>query len=383
MGLTKIPYRMVSSSPASVLDFGAKGDGVTDDTSAFNNALAASNYVYVPSAKYVVGDVVVPSGATLFSDSARLEAQNNSSYGEVWLIRKSGATTVLNVSDSTGVKISGINIDGIDKTCYGISAGSVLLTLENVCITRCSNGFGGSIGGGSAYTSAASIYFSTFRNCTNGATNLIDSVVNGGAFTANENGVALGSGATANTFIGVRFEWNTAYGADLYQAGLNNFSGGMFDRNFKAGVRIYSSSDPITFSATEFRRNGRNNVYLQNAHVLLGDASNIVFTGIGTKTGKDDDGTGTLSPAYVVTFVNTNSNISIDGALDGFVSGFSNGFYPTEFTKKGTGILQIITTNIPSTATSTGEKGTICWDTNYIYICTATNTWKRSAISTW
>jgi hypothetical protein len=33
------------------------------------------------------------------------------------------------------------------------------------------------------------------------------------------------------------------------------------------------------------------------------------------------------------------------------------------------------------TSTSTGVAGQICWDTNYIYICTATNTWKRVALT--
>ena len=30
-----------------------------------------------------------------------------------------------------------------------------------------------------------------------------------------------------------------------------------------------------------------------------------------------------------------------------------------------------------------GEQGEICWDSNYIYICVANNTWKRVAIGTW
>tara|TARA_Y100000004_G_scaffold195940_2_gene264390 strand:- start:284 stop:2851 length:2568 start_codon:yes stop_codon:yes gene_type:complete len=37
----------------------------------------------------------------------------------------------------------------------------------------------------------------------------------------------------------------------------------------------------------------------------------------------------------------------------------------------------------PSSATDTGTTGTITWDSNYIYVCVATNTWKRVAISTW
>lgn len=37
----------------------------------------------------------------------------------------------------------------------------------------------------------------------------------------------------------------------------------------------------------------------------------------------------------------------------------------------------------PASASAAGTVGTISWDTSYIYICTATNTWKRVAIATW
>jgi len=33
------------------------------------------------------------------------------------------------------------------------------------------------------------------------------------------------------------------------------------------------------------------------------------------------------------------------------------------------------------TSTSTGTAGQVCWDANYIYVCTATNTWKRVALT--
>jgi len=49
----------------------------------------------------------------------------------------------------------------------------------------------------------------------------------------------------------------------------------------------------------------------------------------------------------------------------------------------GVGQLLVSTQSTPASATATGTKGTICHDTNYIYICTATNTWKRVAIATW
>lgn len=45
--------------------------------------------------------------------------------------------------------------------------------------------------------------------------------------------------------------------------------------------------------------------------------------------------------------------------------------------------IRIATAKTPASATDTGVAGEICWDANYVYVCTATNTWKRTAIATW
>ena len=37
----------------------------------------------------------------------------------------------------------------------------------------------------------------------------------------------------------------------------------------------------------------------------------------------------------------------------------------------------------PASASATGSKGEIVWDSNYVYVCVATNTWKRASLSTW
>jgi hypothetical protein len=37
----------------------------------------------------------------------------------------------------------------------------------------------------------------------------------------------------------------------------------------------------------------------------------------------------------------------------------------------------------PANATATGTAGDVRYDTDYVYICTATNTWKRAALTTW
>ena len=45
--------------------------------------------------------------------------------------------------------------------------------------------------------------------------------------------------------------------------------------------------------------------------------------------------------------------------------------------------ITVSTAQTPASAAATGTAGTICWDTSYIYVCTAANTWKRVAIATW
>jgi hypothetical protein len=45
--------------------------------------------------------------------------------------------------------------------------------------------------------------------------------------------------------------------------------------------------------------------------------------------------------------------------------------------------IRVATAKTPASATDTGAQGEICWDADYLYVCTATNTWKRAALSTW
>jgi hypothetical protein len=47
------------------------------------------------------------------------------------------------------------------------------------------------------------------------------------------------------------------------------------------------------------------------------------------------------------------------------------------------GKLIVTASATPASAAASGALGTIGWDTSYIYIATASNTWKRAAISTW
>lgn len=45
--------------------------------------------------------------------------------------------------------------------------------------------------------------------------------------------------------------------------------------------------------------------------------------------------------------------------------------------------IRLRTSNTPASASDAGTAGEFCWDSGYIYVCTASNTWKRSALTTW
>lgn len=87
------------------------------------------------------------------------------------------------------------------------------------------------------------------------------------------------------------------------------------------------------------------------------------------------------------------SNTTIDSDLNNlYLKAQASGVYTqiagdTKFYVNSLGVYSSsdfhLTTKTPASATATGTAGTIAWDADYIYICIATNTWKRIAISTW
>ena len=51
------------------------------------------------------------------------------------------------------------------------------------------------------------------------------------------------------------------------------------------------------------------------------------------------------------------------------------------WTMNGRVILQ--SASAPASASDAGTSGEVRWNSSYIYVCVATNTWKRAALSTW
>ena len=90
-----------------------------------------------------------------------------------------------------------------------------------------------------------------------------------------------------------------------------------------------------------------------------GVTAGTTITALGTGTG----GTGT----YTVSVGQTVASTSITGQTRCIVGTFING------AAGGTGA-------VPATATSVGRPGQMAFDANFLYICTANNTWKKTAL---
>ena len=113
--------------------------------------------------------------------------------------------------------------------------------------------------------------------------------------------------------------------------------------------------------------------------------TNVTATGSGatkTITITGGGGGGGLDSAGVTTIVNTKlattdltDFIGADGQANQLLKSLGDG--NVEFTNLK------IPQFTPASATAVGERGEFTFDSSYMYICTATNTWRRIAHSTW
>ncbi|RKD35752.1 MULTISPECIES: right-handed parallel beta-helix repeat-containing protein [unclassified Rhizobium] len=315
--LTAFPV-LAGPTSGSVTNYGAVGDGVTNDTAAFNLCLTNNTICWVdPAKKYVAGDVQIKNGNRLIGLGVVQYGDQTASttLARPVLIGASPSTNVLNVSGvSLGAAVQGVFIDCQNANVNGISGGSFQLTIEDTTVVGCAAGLGDITS--SAYTGGAHILNSTFGNNRRGISNLVDSfVVNVDLANNTGDGVYLGSGANANTIVNTRFEWNHGYGMQSFGGNSNNsIANALFDRNYGAGLRL-DGTIGMSISNSTFYRNGRNNVAAdQNAQIFLSGARNISITGGQSLVGLDDGGTGTYTPAYVFSYdPNPSSNVTISG----------------------------------------------------------------------
>ena len=116
MALTKSTNSMIEGASINVLDYGAVGDGVTDDTAAFVAAIAGGGDIVLPAGTYFLSDTSLtaltggyigfPAGTKIYGESKsnviiKSDIQNNSTHTERTLF----------YIDADNVEIGGITFD--------------------------------------------------------------------------------------------------------------------------------------------------------------------------------------------------------------------------------------------------------------------------------
>ena len=140
MALTKVSYSMITGTPANIMDFGAVGDGITDDSDAVIAAFAASDCVFFPNKTFYLGtvtdanniliDLTDKDGLQIVSDNATLTAAigtltSSTYYTCFGLVDCSNVSFIGNLNiEFTGSKVyegpDGIRIDAKNSTSENI-----------------------------------------------------------------------------------------------------------------------------------------------------------------------------------------------------------------------------------------------------------------------
>lgn len=105
MSLTKASYSMINGAPVNVLDYGAKGDGVTDDYAAIVAAMTDGQnrgvvFPYGTTGEYKFGtNLTVPANVSFsFADGARLSPVSGQTITYSWLFGQPSGVYVSNLT---------------------------------------------------------------------------------------------------------------------------------------------------------------------------------------------------------------------------------------------------------------------------------------------
>jgi hypothetical protein len=316
--------------------FNAVADGVTDNTAAFNAALATGFPVYVPESTkcFAVSNLSLLSTSVIFGDTGPL-------YSVVGVARSciTGtllATNIINPNTFNSQIIQNVDIigdvtRGFSKAVSCIAGGSTNMSIINASVRFCGNGGIGDTTNQTATAALVNVY--TYGNGqANGSSNienLVDSHVTGGFAAAGNSCVDFPSGSNDNDVDGLKCEFSITYGYVLQDnTSRNVIHGGVCDNNAfgcgKSGNVSATTIGPMVWKRNGRGTNGSTFNYGQNNHWFVnGNTQSIVFTGINTITGINDGGGGTLGPPICMTFnAGTDNQVTIgDSDMTGCTAG--------------------------------------------------------------
>jgi len=319
----------LSQERMSVRDFGANGDGKTDDTKAIQRALDAAGEVR--------GAVFVPPGVYLCAD---LQMRSNTALLGVptWDYHGPGGTTLrlsngaakclLNIGGAAGVTIDGLGFDGaglgkdvhgifLDKPDYGKHEDA--FRIERCQVARFT-------GDGVNLTRAwcFSVRHSMLAYNRGDGLSLRgwDGFLSDNWFSGNQRaGFGARNENASVTFTCNRVEWNGEENIVITEGDGYQITGNFLDRAGTCGLALrnrHGTCSQVTITGNYLKRSGKraDPASYESCQILIEGAKGVTCVGNNLQAGRDDNGRGVWSPSFGIVCKNLQNCVIANNVLD-------------------------------------------------------------------
>lgn len=304
-----------------------------------------------------------------------------------------GIEALADVTDTANVTSAGAIMDG-DITGNGVMTRTAAGTYTNRTITGTTNQItvtnGDGVSGNPTLSLPADVIIPTVITAPNTGLHLLDTdashdliIKPGSNLTADKTlTITTGDSDMIVDLTAVTDEYVLAYdtATNTWRGVAGGAGGGAATSlNNLASVAINTSLISDTDSTDNL---GSSSIYWSNTYTDRLYVNSTAYIDGGT-AGQIEISGNLLFGGNITRTGDTNTTLQTSSDQWNFVTGAS-----TRFTINNGGVqvnngVLTVPTSTPASASATGNTGTITWDSSYIYICTATNTWKRVAIATW
>ena len=311
----------------------AKGDGITDDTAAFQRAVDEAHEtgetIYVSEGKYKCGEIFVKPEVHIKADHSwgyRFERAGKAVITQ----RDENQACIFDMTNGNGATLDGLSLMGLGKgNCVGIISRKKdygkeedAYRIENCRVAHF----------GSHAVFLDFIWCFSVRHCmfaySGGdglAINGWDGFVIDNWFSGNR-GAGFGSQGpnAAVTMTGNRIEWNRRGGIVLDGGNHYNITGNYIDRSGSAAI-ILKGTSIASCTGNVIYRSGKFEADISDsAHCILEGCKGLTFTGNTMNVGRDDGGKGDWTPNYALRLANLEnsvitSNVFHNGGMTGLI----------------------------------------------------------------